>query len=90
VLRSAQYKLIYDPREGSYELYDLVKDPQETSNVVHDPDHAKAFKELAAQLEAWQKDKPPVPVIAGVKPQPPGGSSGDAKASRREMRKARR
>ena len=56
-------------------LYDLIQDPLETDNIVADPSRAAIAKQLAAQLEAWQKDRPPVPVIEGVAPQAIGDSS---------------
>jgi len=50
--------------------YDLAKDPQETHNLAADPACAETVTTLAAQLDAWQKDSPPVPVIDGVAPEP--------------------
>jgi arylsulfatase A-like enzyme len=85
MVRTPQYKLIQDPRSGTYELYDLKKDPREEHNLAGDPVHAKVLKDLAAELEAWQKDHPPVPVIAGLNPQPPGEpGKGVVKPSRKK------
>ena len=76
MLRVPQYKLVCngakDVRKGgsAYELYDLIKDPLETRNVAADPAYAADLKDLAARLDAWQKDVPPVPAISGVDPQP--------------------
>jgi choline-sulfatase len=75
MVRTAQYKFIHNAKKnerhggGEVELYDLIKDPLETNNIAADPAHAAIVKQLAAQLEAWQKDLPPVPVIEGVAPQ---------------------
>jgi arylsulfatase A-like enzyme len=95
MIRTPQYKLIRDARKargdgGEYELYDLTRDPSETNNLASDRAHAAAFKELAAQLEAWQKDNPPVPVMAGVSPEPPAGTPANLEESRRAKRKQRR
>jgi hypothetical protein len=38
-----------------------------------DPACEETVKKLAAQLDAWQKDSPPVPVIDGVTPEPKSG-----------------
>lgn len=77
MIRTPQYKLVRnepkDVRRGgtAYELYDLAKDPLETHNCYADPAYAAVVKELAARLEVWQKETPPVPVVAGVDPLPP-------------------
>ena len=97
MVRTSQYKLIHEPRgAGSYELYDLAKDPQETNDLANDPACAKVFKDLAAQMDAWQKDNPPVPVISGLAPQSPGEPAASEvkparkeKQDRREKRKQR-
>jgi len=79
MVRTAQYKLICNDRKnarksGEYELYDLVKDPLETSNLAADPAYAETLKKLVAQLDAWQKESPPVPVMTGVAPEPKSGN----------------
>lgn len=69
MVRTPQYKLIHEPRgQGSYELYNLIGDPLETKNLAGDPAHTAIIKELVGELDAWQKDRPPVPVIEGVAP----------------------
>jgi hypothetical protein len=68
----------------------LTRDPSETNNLASDRAHAAAFKELAAQLEAWQKDCPPVPVMAGVSPEPPAGTPTKLEKGRRAKRKQRK
>jgi len=52
----------------------LTKDPLETKNLAADPVYAETVKKLAAQLDAWQKDSPPVPVIGRVAPEPKSGN----------------
>lgn len=95
MLRTPQYKLIKNDAKtarkkatvGEYELYDLLKDPLETNNLAADPAHAAVLKDLIAQHEPWQKDRPAVPVIDGVAPQsqPEGYSS--AKTPRKENKR---
>jgi len=81
MIRTPQYKLIKNDskairRGGSgYELYDLTEDPQEEHDLASDPAHATVVKELAAKLEAWEKDNPPVPGMAGVPLPPKAGAS---------------
>lgn len=52
-IRSA-YKLMRQPPE--YELYDLQNDPHEFINLVEDPQHALALKELQATLLQWRQE----------------------------------
>ena len=72
MIRTARHKLIKnqerDIREGTgeYELYDLVNDPGEDVNLIDDPACTMLAAELKAQLQAWQKEWPPPPVIEGV------------------------
>jgi hypothetical protein len=54
----------------------------------HNP-HAAVVKELAAQLEAWQTDKPPVPVIEGVAPEPNDDVSAPVAKVKRKDRNAK-
>ncbi len=73
MVRTPQYKLMLDSRAarregGGYQLFDLQKDPMETTDLVPDPAHATVLKQLKAELDRWQKDNPPVPVMAGVAP----------------------
>ena len=77
MVRTAQYKFIKNEKkksQGDFELYDLTKDPLETKNLAADPAYGETVKKLAAQLDAWQKDSPPVPVIDGVAPEPKSGN----------------
>jgi choline-sulfatase len=72
MIRTARHKLIRNQEKnlrkgaGEYELYDLLKDPGEDVNLIDDPACAAVVVELKARLEAWQKDRPSPPVIAGV------------------------
>jgi len=96
MIRTPQYKLIKNDsksvrRGGSeYELYDLTKDPQEAHDLASDPAHTAVVRELAARLEAWEKDNPPVPVMAGVSLPPKADASDRAtKAEKKAERKKR-
>jgi arylsulfatase A-like enzyme len=80
MIRTPQYKLIRNSAKGmrkgggEYELYDMIVDPLETTNLAADLAHAAILKDLAARLEAWQKNIPAVPVIVGVAPEPKSGA----------------
>ena len=84
MVRTPQFKFIKNERKserrgnGGPELYDLIGDPLETNNLAADPAHAAVLKDLAARLEAWQQDVPPVPVVDGVAPEPPPGTPATA------------
>ena len=98
MIRTTQYKLIKNGeknqrRGGSgYELYDMLHDPLETRDLAADPAHEATVKELAARLGAWQKDHPPVPIMAGVSPQGQGESptAGEKKPENKKDRKRKR
>jgi choline-sulfatase len=97
MIRTPQFKYIKNTRAnerhggGKPELYDLIQDPQELNNLAEDPAFAAIRRDLAAQLEAWQADAPPVPQIAGVA-LPPQADAFDpnAKAGRKAGRANRK
>ena len=92
MIRTTQYKFIKNEQNraqrggGEPELYDLIKDPLETNNLAKDPAHAATVKDLSAQLEAWQKDLPPVPIIEGVTPQATGDTPPPVEKKRKRNR----
>jgi arylsulfatase A-like enzyme len=97
MLRTPQYKLIKNSAKemrhagGGYELYDLLKDPQEEHDLAQDPAFAKTVEKLADELEAWQKDVPPVPTIPGLKiPGDDGAASGQDPERPKRLRKKNR
>ena len=56
-VRTARYKYIHfflDPQE--YELYDLEKDPNETTNLYGKPGYEQLTAQLQARLEALRKE----------------------------------
>jgi choline-sulfatase len=93
MVRTPQYKFIKNERKnarhggGEPELYDLAQDPLETKNLATDPAYAAVLKELAAQVDAWQKDIPPVPVISGVVPEPKDGTPVTVEKKKSKARK---
>ena len=64
------------------QLYDVLVDPNETVNLAADPGYADVRAELAARLEAWQRETDD-PLLDGDVPAPAG-----ARLSTREQRSA--
>jgi len=55
-IRTPAAKLIlWEAESKRDELYDLVKDPRETANLLEDPAYDKVESELRTHLEAWMK-----------------------------------
>lgn len=85
MLRSGRYKYcVYAKGAHREQLVDLEQDPGEMKNLAADPAYAETVKKLAAQLDAWQKDSPPVPAIDGVAPEPKPGTPVVEKPPRKE------
>jgi len=63
-LRTPRWKLIRLPDGGS-ELYDLVNDPGEHTNLAATSDQTAA---LASRLDQWAANAPPPPPTAGRDP----------------------
>ncbi|HRF46440.1 MAG TPA: sulfatase-like hydrolase/transferase [Anaerolineales bacterium] len=53
MVRTARHKLIMRHPDGPHELYDLVQDPRETSNVHADPANAALVARLTEQVTAY-------------------------------------
>jgi arylsulfatase A-like enzyme len=65
MVRTRQWKYVHDPMGDLDELYDLVNDPWELTNVAADPAHAPVLAELRLHLADWSirtEDNPPVPL----------------------------
>ena len=62
-IRDGRYKFVWTPYLGTEELYDVVADPQETSNWLESPtDDALELKAgLRARLEVWTNSADPLP-----------------------------
>jgi arylsulfatase A-like enzyme len=54
-LRTATHKLIYFWRKDQWELYDLLKDPQELQNVYPEPSQSALVRNLKAELYRLKK-----------------------------------
>ncbi|MDA4893868.1 sulfatase-like hydrolase/transferase [Streptomyces sp. MS2A] len=52
-VRLGDLKLVRRYPEGPDELFDLVRDPRETRNAIHDPQHHEAVAALTARLEEY-------------------------------------
>lgn len=48
-------KLIWYPKSGDMELYDLKRDPWETTNLIDEQATAQKLRQLVPQLLSWQK-----------------------------------
>jgi hypothetical protein len=55
MVRDERYKLIWYPRIDRYQLFDLQRDPHETTDLVHVEKHHARVVELRGKLEAWFK-----------------------------------
>ena len=51
-MRTKTHKCTFELGSGAGELYDLVNDPGEMSNVFDDPGYAKVKKELQDMMRA--------------------------------------
>ncbi len=49
------WKLNYSPTLGEHELYNLVDDPLETSNLARRAEHRPLMRELARRIVGWQE-----------------------------------
>ena len=52
---SNNYKLIYYPKTGHLELYNLKKDPWETTNIAQKKTSKAVIKKLLFELKLWQE-----------------------------------
>ena len=68
-LRSGQWKWIQGAVDHSDELYDLVADPWELTNVAHEPANVSVISEMRMLLADWMldtEDYNPVPLPTSV------------------------
>ena len=76
-MRTTTHKLIYFWKKDQWELYDLVKDPDELHNLYNDPAQKEVIAKLKTELYRLKKElkdddqfayeQPP----EGAGPQPP-------------------
>ena len=71
-IRRGDWKLIYNMRDGSKELYNLINDIGEKNNVAKSyPDKVKELaKELSQQLRSWKSPMPIVKITGRFVPMP--------------------
>ena len=65
MVRTRQWKYVHDPMGDGDELYDLVADPWELTNVAADARHAAVLAEMRLRLADWAihtEDARPVPL----------------------------
>jgi len=65
MVRTTQWKYVHDPMGDMDELYDLVQDPWELTNVVADPGNSAILSEMQLRLADWSirtEDAKPVPL----------------------------
>ncbi len=55
-VRTATHKLIYFWKKNQWEMYDLVKDPDELRNLYHDPAQKEQVARLKAELYRLKKE----------------------------------
>jgi arylsulfatase A-like enzyme len=55
-VRTETHKLIYYWKKDQWEMYDLVKDPEEVRNVYSDPAQADVVAKLKAEIHRLKKD----------------------------------
>ena len=61
-VRTHAHKLMYFPGSDEWNLFDLVRDPQEMRSVHDDPDYRKVRSDLTAEFNRLRKhyDAPPI------------------------------
>jgi hypothetical protein len=64
-LRTPEWKLVHTPATGSFELYDLARDPGEREDRFATAPEGAA---LAAELAAWQPPLPPAVAVTEATP----------------------
>lgn len=53
MIRTKEWKYIHRYPYGPHELYDLVNDPGENSNLIDDPNQMNIIASMKAELEQW-------------------------------------
>jgi arylsulfatase A-like enzyme len=65
MVRDDRWKLIWYPKAGRFQLFDLSADPDEVSDLSGKPEHARKLAEmkklLAKEQEKWGDGKAPRP-----------------------------
>jgi choline-sulfatase len=53
MIRNREWKYVHRDPDGPHDLYDLVNDPDERTNLAEDAAHAGRIKDLRGQMEEW-------------------------------------
>ena len=53
MVRTPDWKYVHDPMGDKDELYDLVRDPWELTNLVNEAAHREILSELQLRLANW-------------------------------------
>jgi len=67
--RDERWKMIWYPKVGQIQLFDLSKDPDELVNLANVPAHSSELARLSTQLRDWQR------AVGDAVPAPPAASS---------------
>lgn len=65
MVRTREWKHVHDPMGDLDELYDMINDPWELTNVAVDPQHRDVISEMQLRLADWMirtEDAQPVPL----------------------------
>jgi arylsulfatase A-like enzyme len=63
----------FEPRRPAEQMFDLVNDPLEQTNVVGDPAHAADYADCRSRLASWMRATDD-PLLDGPVPAPPGAT----------------
>ncbi|MEW2444514.1 sulfatase family protein [Micromonospora marina] len=67
MLRTRDWKYVHRHPDGPHELYHLAADPDETRDLIDDPEHAERVAELRDLLTAWfDRHSEPVTAASGI------------------------
>jgi choline-sulfatase len=53
MIRTNEYKLVIRYPDGPHDLFDLINDPDETTNLINQEDHKNTISDLRQQLDAF-------------------------------------
>lgn len=80
MIRTADWKYVHRYTDGPHELYDLVNDPDERSNLADASSQTERIREMLGNMENWfrdhslkEKDGRDLPVTGGGQLRPVGG-----------------
>jgi arylsulfatase A-like enzyme len=71
MVRTREWKYVHDPMGDLDELYDIVNDPWEQTNVAADPGNSGVIAEMRGRLAGWMirtEDPSPVPLPEQIGP----------------------